>query len=71
MLQHFREEEAGLHTLRKGKIKKVATKRITKTSSQADAGVSMSKDLQVIQKVTTIIESDFVVTYSKPSAILS
>ena len=51
ILQQIQEEEEGLHTLRKCKTKKVATKRTTKTSAQADIGGSMSKDLQLMQKV--------------------
>lgn len=51
ILQQLQEEEEGIHSSRRGKTKKLATKRTTKTSAQADVTGNVSKDAQLMHKV--------------------
>eukprot|EP00250_Pteridium_aquilinum_P010036 c19106_g1_i1 orf=591-5369(-) len=66
ILQQLQEEEEGIHSSRRGKIKKLATKRTTKTSAQADVTGSVSKDSQLMQKLGQSIvamKEDFIMVH--------
>lgn len=66
ILQQLQEEEEGIHSSRRGKTKKLATKRTTKTSAQADVTGNVSKDAQLMHKLGQSIvamKEDFIMVH--------
>lgn len=66
ILQQLQEEEEGVHSARRGKMKKLALKRTTKTSAHADVTGSVPKDLQLMQKLGQSIaamKEDFIMVH--------
>ncbi|MCO5595257.1 hypothetical protein L7F22_049297 [Adiantum nelumboides] len=66
ILQQLQEEEEGVHSSRRGKTKKLASKRTTKTSSHADGTGNVSKDLQLMHKLGQSIaamKEDFIMVH--------
>ncbi|KAI5057544.1 hypothetical protein GOP47_0027559 [Adiantum capillus-veneris] len=66
ILQQLQEEEEGVHSARRGKTKKLALKRTTKTSAHADVTGNISKDLQLMHKLGQSIaamKEDFIMVH--------
>lgn len=66
ILQQLQQEKEGFHSQRRGTAKKVATKRSSKTSAQAELADNASRDLQLMHKLGQSIfamKEDFIMVH--------